>query len=633
MQLTFHFNTWRVIVLVVLLLPQLVMAGLLEIPEITHSVPLKGKSVFENMDVPPLRDRDPNPESGPRIWVKKIKVQGVVDRPDYDISVDGVTQFVENLRKLAMREDELLKYGFSLEELAEIADLMLEIDALNNLEQVTEPDVQKLVWLVREQKERRGLSLGQIENIAEQLTNYYRKRGFFLTKVYIPSQEVRDGVIGFTVLEGMLGDVSITGNDRYNTDFLIKTFNDLKYQPVNERDIEQKLYLLNDYPGLEMYGYFKAGDQIGDTRLNLQVRRETPWDATARLDNHGSDLTGKQRLYAQVDWFNPSKIADQLTLGLLQTVEPDNSTYGIFKYRAPLFSEEYHAGVNISRNQFVIGDGRKDGDIGFLGLTGETQMLELVFDYAINRTRENNWGLSLHIANKESDMDSEVISTITDEEVQVYKLQTEYDVLNEQSRVLNQFVFSYSNGDSTLKQIDSDVERSFSKFNLRYSFLSFAKIPWIDSSIRVVFKSDMQYTDDVLPNIEQSTIGGPHSVRAFSITEFPADKSIYAGMDVIFNWPAFMDFRVYRGIPFSRVVNPVIFVDYAYGVLNPVIDLVDEITGELSGTGIGLQVNYKNKISGNLQYARSLGSHFSSDQQQEPEDDDKIVVEFQYKFD
>lgn len=608
------------------------VAGLLEIPSIIDSTPLKGKTVFENTNIPGVKERSPNPESGQRIWVKKIKVQGVVERPEYGIIQSEIEAFVEKLRHEAMREGELLQYGYSLEELAEIAELMLEIDAANNLEQVTEPDVQKLVWLVRQQKERRGLTLGNIEKIADQLTNYYRERGFFLTKVYIPKQEVRDAIVGLTVLEGKLGDVSVSGNERYSSDFIVKSFDDLKFQPVTEKEIEQKLYRMNDFPGLELYGYFKAGDQIGDTRLNLEVRQERLWSASVRLDNHGSELTGQERIYGQVQWHNPLKMADQIVLGIMQSVQPDNATYGVFRYRAPVYSEAYHVGFNYSQNQFAIGDSRTDEGLSFLALEGETAITEFVFDYSLIRRRENNWSLSLQVADKKSDLNSDVLAQISDDEVFTYKLAMDYDALNEASRTLSEFTVSVATGDVNKEAQGIEQDNEFDILNFNYSFLTFTSIPWVDIDARIIFKSQFQYTEAVLPPVEQFSLAGPNAVRAFSVTEFPADSAVYLGNDWVFNLPKFADYKLGTNLQLSRILHPFIFLDYAYGILNPVGTEGDK-TGLLAGYGVGLQLNYKNKISANLQFAMPLSSDFSDDNQEEPGDDLRVVADFLYVFD
>jgi hemolysin activation/secretion protein len=616
-----------------LLWPCLSIAQLLEIPDIRDSTPLRGKSVYENMDVPPVRERNPNPEAGPRIWVREFKVQGIVERPDYGINQKDIEAYVENLRRLAMREQELLEFGYSLEDLAAIADLMVQIDAANNMEQVTEPDVQRLIWLVRDLKEKRGLTLGQIDAIAEQLTIYYRKRGFFLTKVYIPAQEVRDGVVGLTVLEGKLGKVSVSGNQRYKSKLIAKAFDNLLYHPVNESDIEQKLYLLNDYPGLDVYGYFKAGDQVGDTQLNIEVRNEKSWSAMFRYDNHGSELTGRHRLYAQAQWHNPTNNADDVLVGVLQTVDPENSTYGVLKYRVPLFSEAFYAGVNYSQNQFVIGDPRATQGVESLGLSGETTIVDAVFQYSFVRSREKNWVGALIVSDKKSNLDSEKFPTINRElsdRVNTYALDLSYDSLGKKSRILHQL-----NGHLTYGQIKEgakqDQQDTFSKFNYFYSFLAFARLPWTKLDTRLVLKSTGQYTNAALPPVEQFALGGPNLVRAYPVNQYSTDSAFYAGADWIFSVPRFMNFRISENLRFANLVQPFLFVDYAYGELNAFGDVGKE-HADLSGYGFGLQFNYKGGIAGNLQFAKPISSSFSNETVVEPEKDWRLVADFQYVF-
>ena len=414
-------------------------AGMLDMPDVRDSSSLKGKSVYENTDIPPVRERDPNPQGGTRVWVLKIKLQGVVDHPKYGITKKALEEYAEKIRHDAMREDELLKYGYSLEDLGKIADLMVDIDAGRNMEQVTEPDLQRLIWLVRELKEKRGLTLVNIEDIADKLTNYYREHGFFLTKVYVPAQQVRKGVVVLNVLEGKLGKVTVENNVDYDENVIKLAFNDLLYQPVTDKEIEQRLYLLNDFPGLDVYGYFKAGDQVGDTWLNLQVRGEEKWSAVARVDNHGSDLTGRQRVYAEYSAYNPLKVADSLTVGILKTFNPDNSTYGVLRYRLPLGLEQLHLGLNYSRNQFAT-------KVDVLDFTGDTRVAEMVFDYAFVRRKEMNFFTNISMARKKSNLTADKISGDFGDTVRDYNLGLRFDTLDTQANTLHQVNASITKG-------------------------------------------------------------------------------------------------------------------------------------------------------------------------------------------
>ena len=68
---------------------------------------------------------------------------------------------------------------------------------------------------------------------------------------------------------------------------------------------EENLYLINDIPGVYAQGYFEPGDQVGDTRLKLNVTKESWFDTSVRIDNHGAKTTGENRLYGEFVLHNP----------------------------------------------------------------------------------------------------------------------------------------------------------------------------------------------------------------------------------------------------------------------------------------------------------------------------------------
>ena len=56
-------------------------------------------------------------------------------------------------------------------------------------------------WL-HQQKERRGLTLSQIERLATDVENYYHDLGLKLTKAYLPRQATRADVLVIEVMNG-----------------------------------------------------------------------------------------------------------------------------------------------------------------------------------------------------------------------------------------------------------------------------------------------------------------------------------------------------------------------------------------------------------------------------------------------
>lgn len=600
----------------------------LNIPEKVNERDLKYKNVVvKDKNIPAVSKRNPDPSKGPRIPVKEFKIQGVKSYPDLSISKAELDKLIEEKRYGMMDEAFLQKSGYTIKELLELAETLSKIGATNDGDYVELPDIQKLIWLLKEQKNNRGLTIGEIEEIADAITTYYRSHGFFLAKAFVPKQDVRGGIVGLTVLEGVLGKVTVASNDLYDSDFLVGVFDDLKNKPVIYENIEQKLYLLNDYPGLKVSGYFNPGDQIGDTHLNLNILKENSSDSMFRLDNHGSDFTGQNRLYFQHQFNTPTGFGDQLTLGLMQTSAPDNTTYGSLSYRLPVYNERNYAYVSFSNNQYII----DNSDTFFFGLTGTTEVTKISYEHILKRTRKYSKSFRIDLQKSVSDIDSDQVLFDKLNEIDALIVSYYYDILSETGKSLNNGKVLFTFADSLEERgLDDQVETSIQKINFSHSYLKFSNIPFSKHPVRYISKINMQLTDERLPSIEQVALGGPDFTRAFAITEYSADSSAHLGLEMHFNYPKWMDFKIGGKLKLSNIANPYIFYDAAYGIQYSDDSLPDQ-SAEIRGWGIGLEFKYKNKVSGHLLLARPT---YVSDSYQEStiEEENRVIFDMQYNF-
>jgi len=620
------------LITILMLFSEVLLAGIVEMPVVVESSTLHGSSVYENINIPSTRYRNPDSETGPRLWVKEIRLQGIGDYPELGIFRKDIIKHIEDRRSAIMREDKLRAHGYTDEEIAEILDLLNKLDTTRQLDHVTTPDLQKFIWLVREQKERRGLSLGEIENIAYEVEEYYRERGMGLVKAFVPRQAMRDGVLVITVLNGKLGTVEVLENELYTDELISSVFFDIMYKPVKFDFIEERMFLLNDLPGLAVSGAFEAGDQVGDTRLNLSVLTENEFDHTLRLDNHGADSTGKIRGFYQFYWNNPAEIADQLSLALLQSSSPDNSTYGLIGYRAPVWNKKLFAGFSVSTNQFAIDQSTNtDSTVSQIGIQGETQQAELVFDYSILRSRETSWWGYLIFNTTKTILDSDEFGNLgLDDKIKNIRLRGQFDILDAEDKVLHLGSFGATSGGFDFGQVEGQDE-DYYKLNADYSRLSFFTIPWTDVITRLIFRTELQYTDQPLPAAEQSALAGPTVVRAFPINQFSGDSSLYLGLEWVFNTPQLFMFDYFRTRSVSQKLQPFFFINASHGIQYALLGSEDK-DATLADVGLGLQYAYGLHIAGNLQFAFPVTDEFSDDSITAPDDSFKLVMDVQYRF-
>lgn len=616
-------------VLIVLSFPA--SSGVIEMPDVVESSSMHGASVYENINIPSVRYRNPDADTGHRLWVKEIRLQGIGDYPELGIYRKDIIKHIERRRQEIMREDKLREHGYTDEEISEILDLLNQIDERTDFEHVTTPDLQKFIWLVREQKDRRGLTLGQIENIAFEVEAYYREKGMGLVKAFVPRQAMRDGVLVITVLNGKLGSVEVADNKLYSEERIRSVFESIMYKPVKFDLIEERMFRLNDMPGLVLSGSFVAGDQVGDTRLKLKVLQENRFDHTLRLDNHGAETTGEIRGFYQFYWNNPTTIGDQLSLGVLQSAAPDNSTYGFFSYRIPVWNNQLFVNFLQSSNQFAIDQTSSAAStIDQLGLTGETNQSEVSIDYAIKRSREESWWLYLISNTTGTILDSTEFGNLgLDDEVENIRLRAQFDILDMESKVLHLGSIGVTSGEFVFGE-SFGQEKEYKKLNLDYSRLSFITIPWTDVVTRLILKSEVQYTDIPLPAAEQAALGGPTVVSAYPINQFSGDSAAYIGLEWVFNTPGWLTFDYFRNNDIAQKLQPFLFLNAAHGIQYS-LEGGEDREGTLADAGLGFQYGYGRHINGNLQLSFPIKEKFTEGLTV-PDESMKIVLDFQYRF-
>lgn len=611
-----------------------VNANFLEMPE-TEEVPaFEGETLLLDMDIPNVRERDPDPEAGPRLNVTEFRVQGIVEFPELGITREALIKRVEALRFEIMGEDQVLESGYRIDELSEIADLLRDIEKDTKGKHVTTLELQKMVFLMRDQMRKRGVTLGMIESISDVISNFYRERGFILAKAFIPEQKVRDGVVNLTLLLGELGDVKAENNQRYRAKTLEKVFNKARYKPVTTEIIEEGLYLLNDLPGLSVQGYFEPGEQVGDTRLHLNVRSEKMFSGNIRLDNHGSTSTGENRTYADFFISNPSGWADQIQIGILNSFDPGDTTYGLFNYDSYILGPRWRLSASVSSNDFVS-TSIISGSV--LESTGESLVRDLSLGYFFKRNRKTN----LSINASYSVIDTKLAISGFDQpdnNVKNARLTFNFDVLNEKKRALHVgsvgIVSSNSSEDLITENGVEDVEDDYVFLTFDYSILKFVKFPFTKIDTRLLIELNGQYAGERQQTINQFALTGPTGARGFNVNRFFSDDGIRLGTEWVFKFPPFLNFNIMNE-KFTDILQPYLLADLSYGESHAfesaTASLENKVTATFANVGIGLKFNFTRHWNGDFALSFPLTEDIDT-QDEELADSSNIYFSLQYGF-
>ena len=517
--------------------------------------------IVDTPALPVIKEDDPN---APRMEFTRFELLGVVERPKLGITQDIVTRIATDEAYMIAPMDP--PYGFTI---------------------------------------------SMFEHIANTVTYFYRGKGFFLARAYIPEQVVKDGVIKIQVIESFLDQVVFDGNEVYGDEQLAKQFADLVGNPIYKDSIEQKLFQLNDFPGLEASAVFGPGAKPGSAAMLVKAKDEKR-KGFVSFDNYGSVFTGENRLRLHYDFNNTFNQADRLSLNLLANFSPRNGLYGDLSYVQPVISNRYRVGGGISYNQFDVGE-----ELADLGISGESFIVNAFISRNLVRSRLDNLGVGLDLSLKNAT--SKTIDTVAAEDkltvfrfdvaysgIDRWKWPAQHSATASVSVGVPEFLGSMdSNGDELSGRRGGSGE--FAGGDFSKLVLSYTRSQPIYEFQTLLFRYRGQYTSDLLTAIEQFSLGGPDTVRAYPVAEALVDKATFVSIE----WIAFVSPEVKH--TWLNKFQFSFFFDYATGSKNdPLVNDIASVT--LAGPGFSLQGKPFDVITARLDFAFDTGDEPSDNQ-------------------
>lgn len=535
------------------------------LPRVAPAVPA-AEPPGDLFSIPRVYDRPLGLDEGPRIVVKAFRLVGAVDRPARGVSAAEAAALLEKTR----------------------------------LEQ---PDS--------------GFSINELHEVAGKIATYYHEHGYILAQSFVPEQEVAGGEVTIQVLEGTLADIQVEGNKAYRAKMLEWPFEALRGEPIEKDSIESALLTLTKYPGVTAFGVLGAGREVGTSRLTLRVQSEDPFEMEAALDNHGSQFAGEYRSQLVVTFNDPLRRADRLQLvGLYALDSSDSSTHGLYgglDYQIPLFSPRDSLRVLHLTNTYTVG--ASASSLATADTEGETQVDEIGYRHDFPRTRLGSASIGLAVNIKSAEF-SAPPAAIYDDKLTTARLDAQWERIDTRFRGVNHFAMSYTHGFKdllgSLDDYDPTALGGASRLGASGEFdkitLQVQRLQRLTQNTSILLRVDGQYSDDPLVSLEQFSLGGPDSVRAYSVSEVLAERGGVASLELILGAPGIAKLPAFGGYTWGQLLQFSLFADYAKGWLNPPLLAAQEESVELSGAGGALQFAVPGHLFARLEVATPLSN-------------------------
>lgn len=425
---------------------------------------------------------------------------------------------------------------------------------------------------VTEKYEGRELAVSELQQVTAALNSVLKEKGYFLARVLLPVQEIKDGQVRLELLPGSVGKITVEGNEAYSSEF-IRGHVESALSPsraITEEELQRKLLLLNDNTDLFVTALFSPGAERGQADMTLAVEDSTPIHGGIGYDNFGTIFTDVHRVSPHLSIGNLFQDGDTFSARYLLGIPNNRANFVQGSYTMPVDTDGSRLSFSYANGASTLGQ-----ELQVLDIRGRANIYSLAFSHALERTQTQRQDLTVSYAYKE--FDNSLLGLATGQD-RYHSLRLGYagDFSDLDGRTLVNAGFSQGLGGSTLSNGlgREGVTAGFSKLNL-----DLARVQNIDKPLFLLFRAGGQYTPRPLFAAEQFALGGVDSVRGFNQAQFLGDVGYTLSAEA--RW---LPFEERRDVQFSA------FIDHGSArVLNPLPGQLSAQT--LTGGGLGVRFN------------------------------------------
>ncbi|WP_442777351.1 ShlB/FhaC/HecB family hemolysin secretion/activation protein [Sphaerotilus montanus] len=364
------------------------------------------------------------------------------------------------------------------------------------------------------------VGLAEIEGLAQNVEDRYKRAGYPFTQVIVPPQRISDGQVTLRVIEGVLGKATIQSKDPKAAG--AQPFLDQGLpvgEPIGEKKLSRTMLLIDDQPGFRVHPLIRPGEKPGQGNLEVDVDRVNRFSGEVGLDNIGNRSTGRNRLHGSVAANSPFRFGDRIAVDAMATDQ--HMALGSVSYDAPLGAQGWRGQAGVSRTSY-----RLAGDFEALGSSGYADTTSLKLSHPLLRSQVSNLLVSATLQQKNLHDRYESVGLERDKSSHQIVLATQFD---HRDRILDggvtyglaSLTFGHLSLDAATALSDATTARTagdFGKINL-----DVARMQGLVGPFSAYARVSAQWAMGNLDSSEKYGLGGFTGVRAYPMGEATGD--------------------------------------------------------------------------------------------------------------
>ena len=407
----------------------------------------------------------------------------------------------------------------------------------------------------------RPLDIKELNQAANTITQFYRSHGFLLAQAYLPEQDISQGLLEISIIEGKLGELKLKFSPALDENFLkrLASNNLTPGSAIREDNLVKNVTILNSLPALRATAQLNPGEQVGTGNAEIDLQELPRWGAIVTANTYGNRFTGREVVNGLFYLNNLAGRGDRLNLSL--TSSKDDGQRGLrLGYAIPV----HDSGTLLSLD-YNYADYKLGAEFEVLDATGKSYFLGALIDQPIVRAKQRNLTARFGISYKDvtDEVEAFVLETHRNIEAIDFGAYGDWrDKLNGFNQLGINIRYGYVDFKNNRAEVDdaagAETAGSFIKYNI---FVS--RIQPLSTNLNLTLRAEYQGADQNLDSSEKFSIGGINRWRAFAELPTSADRGLELGLEL-------------RGRIFGtrlaqlhiQGLSPYGFIDYGTGTLN-----------------------------------------------------------------
>lgn len=453
----------------------------------------------------------------------------------------------------------------------------------------------------------REVTLSEIQNIAGEITQYYRRQGYLVARAYLPAQEIKDGVIDIRVLLGHYGKIVLHNQVGIAQETVQNMISGIKSgDTIEKKKLDRSILLLSDIPGIKVKAVLSPGELVGTSDLNVTVDNDSLITGSVSINNYGSPYIGRNQISLGFNLNHPTGQGDVLSVNTMMPGHGLRNTD--IAYQIPIEGSGLKMGVGYSKMHYDLGE-----EFASLLADGQVKTGNLFISYPFVRSYRSNVYGQISYQKKEIQDRIGAIQSVTEKDERDIVIGVSGDNWDSIGYGgMTNYSLTYSTGSLNIQSLDAKaIDDLTARTNGKYGKynLKIVRQQGLRDNLSLYLSLSSQLATNNLDSSEKMSLGGAYGVRAYPQGEAMGDEGYLFTAEVRHALPV-------RNIPGSLQIAS--FFDTGSILVNKKPWLATANRRTLSGAGIGLIWNKDREFYIRMDYAWKLRGEKSTAQADEP---------------